>query len=94
MPKLPEFDTEDELAAWIDSHDTATYIDEMEDAEELFHVKRTAFPTRPIDVRLRADHLAAIEAAAARRGIPYQMLVQEWLLEKLRQEAPDLLPQA
>ena len=93
MPKLPAFQTEEELADWVETHDTAAYIDEMEDIEVPFKVRRTSFPTRPIDVRLRSDYLAAIEAIAEQRGIPYQMLVQRWLLEKLQQEAPELLPQ-
>ncbi|MEZ4863258.1 MAG: CopG family antitoxin [Caldilineaceae bacterium] len=93
MPKLPIFQSEEELAAWIETHDTASYIDQMEDADEIFNVQRSSFPTRPIDVRLRSDYLAAIEAVAEQRGIPYQMLIQAWLLEKLRQEAPEMLPQ-
>jgi len=39
MPKLPEFATEEELAAWVDTHDTADYLDEMEDADEVFTVR-------------------------------------------------------
>lgn len=94
MKNLPNFETEEALAEWVETHDTAEYMDQMEDADVTFRVKRTQFPTRPIDVRLRSDYLAAIETVAAKRGIPYQMLVQSWLLEKLQQEAPDLLPQA
>ena len=62
----------------------------MEDAEEAFVVKRTHFATKPVDVRLRTDLYAAIVAAAERRGIPYQMLVQASLREKVDQETPDL----
>ncbi|MFN8495958.1 MAG: CopG family antitoxin [Caldilineaceae bacterium] len=91
MPKLPDFKNDEELVAWFDSHDTAPYIDEMEEADETFKVTRTLFPTRPLDVRLRSDFFAAIEALAERRGIPYQLLIQEWLFEKLSQEAPDLV---
>jgi hypothetical protein len=93
MSELPKFATEEELAAWVDTHDTAPYLDDMEDVEEPFTVKRTHFATRPLDVRLRADLYAALEAAAERRGVPYQMLVQTWLREKLMQEAPDLAHQ-
>lgn len=93
MPKLPTFQSEEELAAWVETHDTVSYINQMEDADETFNVKRSNFPTRPLDVRLRSDYLAAIEAVAEQRGIPYQMLIQTWLLEKLRQEAPEMLPQ-
>lgn len=92
MPKLPTFQTDEELIAWVDSHDTAPYMDEMEPADQEFHFIRTEFPTRPLDVRLRTDFVAAIESLAERRGVPYQYLIQTWLLERLRQEAPDLLP--
>ncbi len=90
MLKMPNFETEEELAAWVDTHDTAAFMDEMEDAEETFTVKRTHFATKPLDVRLRTDLYAAIVAAAGRRGIPYQILVQTWLREKVMQETPDL----
>ncbi|MCL4830986.1 MAG: BrnA antitoxin family protein [Caldilineaceae bacterium] len=89
MPKLPEFRTEEELADWVDTHDTAEYMDEMEDADETFVVKRTHFTTKPLDVRLRTDLFAAIVDAAERRGIPYQMLVQTWLRERVMQETHD-----
>jgi hypothetical protein len=62
-------------------------------ADQEFHFIGTVFPTRPLDVRLRADFLMALEALAERRGIPYQQMIRIWLLERLRQEAPDLLPQ-
>lgn len=94
MPKLPDFKNDEELAAWFDSHDTASYIDEMEEADETFKVTRTQFPTRPLDVRLRSDFFAAIVMLAEQRGIPYQILIQEWLLEKLIQEAPELFVHA
>lgn len=93
MPKLPEFKSDEEVAAWFDTHDSAPYIDDMTEAEEKFEVVRTIFVTRPMDVRLRSDYLEAIQEVAERKGIPYQILVQTWLLEKLTQEAPDLVPQ-
>ena len=93
MPKLPEFATEEELAALVDTHDTADYLDEMEDADEVFTVRRTRFTTKPLDVHLRTDLFAAIEEAAERRGIPYQMLVQNWLREKVLQETSELARQ-
>lgn len=65
----------------------------MEDADEVFVVKRTHFTTKPLEVRLRTDLFSAIMDAAERRGIPYQMLVQTWLREKVMQETPDLARQ-
>lgn len=90
MPKIPEFATEEELAAWVDSHDTAPFFDDLDDARETFVVTKTQFVTKPLDIRLRLDLYAALEIVAERRGIPYQMLIQTWLREKLLQEAPDL----
>ncbi|MFN8443297.1 MAG: CopG family antitoxin [Caldilineaceae bacterium] len=92
MPKLPDFQSDEELINWFDSHDTADYIDEMEPAEMDFEVIRTPFLTSPVDLRLRSDFLNAIETLAQRRGIPYQLLIQAWLQEKLSQEAPELMP--
>ena len=91
MPKLPEFQSDEELIAWFDSHDTADYINDMEPADQEFSVTRSMFPTSPVDLRLRTDFLDAIETLAQRRGIPYQRLLQQWLQEKLAQEAPDLV---
>ena len=91
MPKLPEFQSDEELIAWFDSHDTADYINDMEPADQEFSVTRPMFPTSPVDLRLRTDFLDAIETIAQRRGIPYQRLLQQWLQEKLAQEAPDLV---
>ncbi len=91
MPHLPEFENDGEAAAWFDTHDTAVFMDNMEAATETFDVARKLFPTKPMGVRLRADYLEAIQKAAEREGVPYQMLIQRWLMEKLSQEAPDLI---
>lgn len=92
MPKLPKFKSDEEIAAWFDTHDSASYMDDMEETEEKFEVVRTIFVTRPVDVRLRSDYFEAIQEVAERKGVPYQVLIQAWLLEKLTQEAPDLVP--
>ena len=91
MTKIPKFETDEEMAAWFDTHDTADLMDDMKETDEKFDVIRTSFATRPVDVRLRSDYFEAIQAIAERKGMPYQMLIQSWLLEKLSQEAPDLV---
>jgi predicted DNA binding CopG/RHH family protein len=91
MPKLPKFKNDQEAAAWFESHDTSTYMDEMEEVVERVVVVRTQFPVKPMDVRMRTDFLEAIQTVAERQGISYQALVQRWLMEKLSQEAPDLV---
>ncbi len=91
MPKLPKFKNDQEAATWFESHDTSAYMDEMEQVVERVAVVRTQFPVKAMDVRMRTDFLDAIQAVAERQGIPYQALVQRWLMEKLSQEAPDLV---
>ena len=91
MSELPEFKNDDEAAAWFDTHDTADLMDSMEEVTDPFEIVRTLFPTKPLDVRLRADYLEAIQELAERKGVPYQMLIQNWLIERMNEEAPDLL---
>jgi predicted DNA binding CopG/RHH family protein len=88
---LSQFDDENELAAWVESHDTSDFMNEWDEVKDEFDVVRTRFSTKPLDVRMRTEYLEAIEELAVRRGMPYQALVQRWLLEKLNQEAPDLM---
>lgn len=91
MPKLPVFASEEEAAEWFATHDTARYMDDLEEVAEKIPVRRTRRPKKPVGLRLRVDYLEAIKQAAERKGIPYQTLIQMWLVEKLRKEAPDLL---
>lgn len=88
---MPDFNNEEDLAAWVASHDTSELMDVLEEITDEFEVVRTRFSTKPLDVRLRTEYLEAIEELAERQGLPYQALIQRWLLEKLSQEAPDLV---
>jgi predicted DNA binding CopG/RHH family protein len=92
MPELPTFATEQETADWFATHSTAPYMDELEEVEPL-PVVRSRATKKPVGLRLRSDYLQAIKQVAERRGIPYQTLIQMWLVERLRQEAPELLQQ-
>ena len=91
MPKLPTFTNDQEAAEWFASHDTAPYMDTLEEVMEKIRVVRSHPAKKPVGLRLRSDYLKAIKQVAERKGIPYQTLIQMWLVEKLRQEAPELL---
>jgi predicted DNA binding CopG/RHH family protein len=91
MPKIPRFQNEMEAAEWFATHDTAPYMKEMEEVQEELQVSRTRPSKKPIGLRIRSDYLEAVKKVAERKGIPYQTLIQMWLVEKLRQEAPELL---
>ncbi len=92
MPELPTFATEQEAADWFATHSTAPYMDELEEIAPI-PVIRSRPAKKPVGLRLRGDYLQAIKQVAERKGIPYQTLIQMWLVERLRQEAPDLLQQ-
>ncbi len=91
MSKLPTCDNEQEAAEWFASHDTAPYMDEMEEVPEKISIARSRPAKKPVGLRLRSDYLEALKKVAERKGIPYQTLIQMWLVEKLRQEAPETL---
>jgi predicted DNA binding CopG/RHH family protein len=93
MPKLPSFATDEEAAEWFATHDTAPYMDAVEEVTEPIRVARTHPKKKPVGLRIRGDYLDAVKQVAERKGIPYQTLIQMWLVEKLRQEAPELLGQ-
>jgi predicted DNA binding CopG/RHH family protein len=93
MPELPTFSTEQEAADWFATHSTAPYMHELEEVQEPITVIRTRPAKKPVGLRLRSDYLLAIKQVAERKGIPYQTLIQMWLVERLRQEAPELLQQ-
>lgn len=91
MPKLPKFSSDREAAEWFAKHDTAPYMNGLQEVKEKIPVRRTRPVKKPVGLRLRPDYLEAIKRAAERKGIPYQTLIQMWLVEKLRKEVPDLL---
>ena len=91
MAKLPTFASDKEAADWFATHDTAAYMDELEEVQEPIPVIRSRPTKRPVGLRIRSDYLEAVKQVAERKGIPYQTLIQMWLVEKLRQEAPELL---
>lgn len=91
MPKLPTFTNEQEAADWFATHDTAPYMEDMEEVQEPIPVVRSHFGEKYVSIR--SDYLGAVKHVAEKMGIPYQALIQLWLVEKLRQEAPELLKQ-
>lgn len=83
-PKLPEFKTPEEFAEFLETHDTADYWDEFEDVTDV----EILIPR----IYLPSDLLKEIKRFADRRGIPYHILVRQWLEERLRQEEQTIVP--
>ena len=92
LAEIPTFTSEQEAADWFVANDTAPYMEGLEEVHERILVARTPLK-KPVGLRIRSDYLAALKQVAERKGIPYQTLIQMWLVERLRQEAPELLQQ-
>jgi len=92
MPKIPAFSDENQAAKWFATHDTAPFMDELEEVAEKIPVRRTRAAKQAVDLRLRSDYVTAIKQTARRKRVPYKTLIERWVTEKLRQESPDLMP--
>jgi len=45
-----------------------------------------------MSIRIDLDLVQRIRSIAERKGVPYQTLMQQWLLERAEEEAPALQP--
>jgi predicted DNA binding CopG/RHH family protein len=85
--QFPKFSSEKEFIDWIDTHDTSEYMDSLEVVTEEIKVQRTRREKQSVGVDLNPGDLDEIKRVAKTKGIPYQTLIKNWLIEKLRQEA-------
>lgn len=85
MSKLPKFKSEEEFAKFVENHDMAEYWDEFEDIPQM----KIGLPRptkKALTMRIYPYLLEQIKRLAAERGVPYQVLIQQWLTEKVREE--------
>lgn len=81
MKDLPRFNTPEEFGDFVDSHDMSQYESEFEDAEGV-EMAVPRFKPAPVYASL-AEEIAQM---AVRQGMPYPILVQQWLAERLKRE--------
>lgn len=70
MAKLPKFENEEGLIAWIEQNDTSAYMDEMEEAEETFEVIRSMSKTMvamPVTVEQIASAIKRMDESERER---------------------------
>lgn len=82
MPKLPELKTDAEAAEFFDTHTVADYWYEMEPVEEVT-INLPRPPKRLVTLQFYPRLLDEIKRIASERSVPYQLLIQQWLGEKL-----------
>lgn len=76
---IPKTDSIKELEQFWDTHDLTDYEDQLEEvADTVFESKNT------IRIDLDVDDAETIKRIALKKGIPYQILVREWVLDKVR----------
>lgn len=78
---LPRTDSIDELARFWDEHDLTDYEDELEEVTEPVFVRGNE---ATLQIRLPKQELEHIKRLANKKGIDSAVLVQEWVLEKLK----------
>jgi predicted DNA binding CopG/RHH family protein len=76
---LPNTDSIEELARFWDEHDVTDFEDELEEIVSPVFARKT----EDVCVSLEAEDLKALKRIAESRGIEYQTLAREWVLEKI-----------
>ena len=84
LRKLPKFKNEKEEFKFWSTHDSIDYVDYSK-------AKRVLFPnlkpsTRSISIRLPESLITHIKVLANKRDIPYQSLLNIYLIEKVEEE--------
>lgn len=82
--EIPEFANEDEEREYWATHSAAEYIDTLPVVKA--EVSRPWPKREQIRFRMYPQYLEAIKKAAERKGVPYQVLMQTWLMERLSEE--------
>jgi len=86
MSKLPRFSSEQEEAAFWDTHDSTAFLEDTAAVDVTFVDAR---PTKKlISLRLEPGAIARLKAIAQQKGVGYQTLMRMWVMERLAQEQP------
>jgi predicted DNA binding CopG/RHH family protein len=81
LKSIPRFKSEKDERRFWESHDSTAYVDwSKAERASLPNLKPS---TETISLRLPKHLLEGIKAAANARDVPYQSLIEVWLLERL-----------
>jgi len=83
-PRIPQFASREEEAAFWDTHDTTEYECEFKPIEVRFAKNLS----EPLTIRLDPDTLMQLRERAHEKGIGPTTLARMWLLERLRSGQP------
>ena len=75
---IPDFNSIDELMDFWDTHEFVDYLEDMEDIEFKVDLRRNRNY-----VRIDENIIKNIQQVAREKGIPYSLLINQWLSEKV-----------
>ncbi|MBI3297225.1 MAG: hypothetical protein HYZ75_03610 [Elusimicrobia bacterium] len=85
---VPKFSTVAEESTYWDSHSLTEHLDEFKAVK----TKLKGPVKQLLSIRIDMDLVRKIRRIADHRGVPYQTLMQQWLLERAEEEAPTVQP--
>lgn len=84
LRSIPQFTTEDEERKFWATHDSTKYFDAMREVKGF--IRDTRPKKKAISIRVDEPALAQLKRVAAKKGLGYQTLMRQWVLEKLKKE--------
>jgi predicted DNA binding CopG/RHH family protein len=92
---LPEFQSDEEAAAYFDTHSVAEVWDRLPSGGQVRLSKaleksireRHAAAKSPISIRLAPDQIAAAKKIAGAKSVGYQTQLRMWIAEGIQREA-------
>lgn len=90
VEEIPERMTEEEAAEFYGGHDLANVWDDLEPVEEPF-VPSPRLRESMLSVHLERRYMDALRTLAQKKGLSPYTLVRLWVMEKVKEEAPELI---
>lgn len=78
LQKIPQTDSIQELAYFWDTHDLTDFENELEEVCEPVFEQQTV-----LKIHLQSEEVEAVKAFAKSRGVSYDVLIREWVLERI-----------
>jgi len=86
MTRLPPFTSEQEEAAFWDTHDSTEFLEDTTTVDVAFVEARPA--KKLIPLRLEPGAIDRLKVIAQQKGVGYQTLMRMWVMERLALERP------
>lgn len=84
LPKLPQFQSEQEESDFWDTHDSTDYFHEMKEVDYTFFVD--VRPKNQISLHFTTETIDQLKSVANKKGIGYEAMIRVWVMERLAAE--------